>query len=637
MLRRLSITLKIFLIALISISTVTAQNSKIFVPKNLLKVYEKGTRSYDGKPGPNYWINHADYKIQAQAFPKERVVRGHETITYFNESPDSLMQLVFRLYQDVMKKGNSRDFRVDQSDLTDGVKIDTLIIGGEGLSFNDRMKVFRNGTNFTVRGLKKPVAPKSSINIEVSWSVIIPKETRQRMGAYNDSTLYVAYWYPQVAVYDDIDGWDRINYGGDVEFYNDINNYELEITVPKNYLVWGTGVYQNLDQVVKPEIASRYKEALESDGVIRIVGEEDLKKGTTIGGDKVTWKLKAEHVSDVSFAVSNGYIWDGLSAVIDANGKRALTDAVYPPQQKAFENVAGYAKLTLETLSSKLPGVPYPFPKMTVFSGEQKYGGGMEMPMMCNNGIYPNKEGQAGVTLHEIAHTYFPFYMGTNERKYAWMDEGWATFFTSAQVSDLEPTANEYIDNIQSVSQRMGNEWDTPAITPSLAARGQMYGFTEYPKASVSYFMLKDALGDELFKKCLHEYMSRWNGKHPIPWDFFFTFNDVAQQDLSWFWNPWYFDHGYPDLAVKDVKTKKDNTVITVEKVGSVPVSIDLIITYADNSTEKIHKSVSVWKNGNQDADIELKTAKEISKVEINEDFVPDTNKKNNLYEVKKK
>ncbi len=216
------------------------------------------------------------------------------------------------------------------------------------------------------------------------------------------------------------------------------------------------------------------------------------------------------------------------------------------------------------------------------------------------------------------------------------MDEGWATFFTSAQLKDLEPDADEYTQNIMQVSSMMGNEFDTPAITPSVKSRGPMYGFTEYPKASVSYFMLKDALGDELFKKCLDEYINRWHGKHPLPWDFFFTFNDVAKQDLSWFWNPWYFDHGYPDLGVKNVKVKSGKAVVTVEKVGNVPVCIDLIVTYSDGSTENIHKSVSAWKNGNKEALVDFKAVKDIKKVEINKKLVPDTNDKNDVFEVKK-
>ena len=312
------ICFSVIVIILILSAATLAQKSSLYIPRNIIKAYEKGTRSYDGKPGANYWVNHTDYKIQAEVFPKEHFVKGSAQIKYYNQSPDTLKQLVFRLYQDINRKGSARDYQLSPSDETDGVQIDTLIINGKGINTKARGEVSRRGTNMQVNLLPEKLIPNSSINIEVKWSVIIPKESRIRMGAYNDSTLYIAYWYPQVAVYDDIDGWDRNDYGGEVEFYNDQNNFDLEITVPAKYLVWGTGAYQNLQEILKPEIYARYKEAMESDGVIRIVREEDLINGATLKNENTTWKLKAENVSDVSFATTNGYVWDGISAVVDA-------------------------------------------------------------------------------------------------------------------------------------------------------------------------------------------------------------------------------------------------------------------------------------------------------------------------------
>ncbi|MCL6099138.1 MAG: hypothetical protein M1391_11230, partial [Bacteroidetes bacterium] len=166
---------------------------------------------------------------------------------------------------------------------------------------------------------------------------------------------------------------------------------------------------------------------------------------------------------------------------------------------------------------------------------------------------------------------------------------------------------------------------------------GQLLNFTSYVKASVSYLMLKNALGDELFKKCLDEYMNRWNGKHPLPWDFFFTFNNVAKQDLSWFWNPWYFDRGFPDLAVKNVKVKSGKAVVTIKKVGNVPVPVDLIVTYADSTTENVSKNITVWKTGAKEIKVDFKPKKVIMKVELNTKTVPDADDKNNVFEMKKK
>ncbi len=625
----------IIILSFITSQLLLAQKSSIYIPRNIVKAYEKGTRSYDGKPGKNYWVNHTDYKIQAEVFPKEHTVKGKEQIKYYNESPDTLKQLVFRLYQDINKKGNPHETQIAPSDETDGVQIDTLIINGKGINTKVRGNIFRRGTNMGVFLSGAQVMPKSSVDIEVKWSVIIPKESRLRMGAYNDSTLYVAYWYPQVSVYDDIDGWDRFDYTGETEFYNDQNNFDLEITVPAGYLVWGTGAYQNLQEILKPEIYARYKEAMESDGVIRIVREEDLKNGATLKKEKTTWKLKAENVSDVSFATANSYVWDGIGAVVNDQGRRVLTDAVYPTKSKSWEEVAYYAKQSVENLSKNLPGVPFPYFKITVFNGETMGGGGMEMPMMCNNGMGGTPAGQAGVTLHEIAHNYFPFYMGTNERKYAWMDEGWATFFTSAMLKSLVKGADEFTGNVSGVGRTMGVEMDQPMITPSLAG-GPMLNFNSYVKASVSYYVLKDILGEELFKKALHEYMNRWNGKHPLPYDFFFTFNDVAKEDLSWFWNPWYIERGFPDLAIKNVKAKKGSAEIVVEKIGGVPVPIDLVVTYSDHSTENIHRSAASWKTGAKEVKINWQIKKEILRVELDNTLFPDSNEKNNTFELKK-
>lgn len=631
--------LNLLLVALLVTSILFAQNNSIYYPKNILRAYEKGTRSYDGKPGPNYWTNHADYKIQAELLPEKREVKGIVHIKYYNESPDTLRSLLIRLYQDFLKKGTPRSTRVSPNDETDGTKIDTLVVNGVGINLKSRdFRVMRRGTNLMINNLPSKISPKSSAEIMIKWSVLIPKETRIRMGAYDDSTFYVAYWYPQIAVYDDIDGWDQIQYdGGSLEFYNDKNNFDVEITVPKNFLVWGSGLYQNIEEVLKPELIARYKQAWTSDAVVKIVTQEDLKKGTTIGGDKNTWKLKGENIPDFSWAASSRYLWDATTAEVDDNGRRVLTDAAYPPESKTYEEVALFAKLSVQQLSVDQPGYPFPYPKITTFNGETKGGGGMETPMMTNNGV-SGRGGQAGVTLHEIAHTYFPFFMGINERKYAWMDEGWATFFTSANHMNVVEggTGDSFEGNIMGVGAMMGTEIDFPLATLSSTAHtSPNYGFNSYTKASTAYYFLKEILGEDLFKKALHEYINRWNGKHPLPQDFFNTFNDVAKEDLSWFWNPWFFNNGYPDLGIKSVKKVSGGTEIIVEKIGNVPVPIDLEVSYADDSKEKEYYKTNVWKTGIKEFTIVTKSAKEIKRVELLNQQSPDGRPKNNIWEKK--
>ncbi len=616
-------------------TTLQAQPS-LFVPRNVLKAYEKGTRSFDGKPGEKYWVNSSDYKIKAEIFPETRTLKGKEIITYFNNSPDTLNSFVFRLYHDNMKKGSGRNFAAHPSDITDGIKLDTIIINGVGVDFKSKdYGVRRSSTNLFITKFPQKIAPGSSAKIEIEWQQPpIPKETRIRMGAYTDSTFFFAYWYPQISVYDDIDGWDSQEYGGQVEFYNDIGNFDVELTAPNNYLIWATGLIQNLKDILQPEILERYLKAQSSDSTIKIVDAEDYKNNAVfIEKEKHTWHFKAENVPDFTFGMAKNYLWSGTSAVVDnKTGRRVFTDAANLPGRKFDEETPSIAQLSLKYFSFEWPGVPFPYPKITIFNGEQNWGGGMESPMMCNDGTYHTRGGHVGVTVHEMSHTYFPFYMGTNERKYAWMDEGWAVFLTFDVVKRLTPEEDELPKTINALNRHLGNEYMMPVVTLSHSATTSGAGIMLYQQPGIAYLILKDFLGDDLFGKCLREYMNRWNGKHPIPYDFFFTFDNVSGQDLSWFWKPWFFEQGYPDVSIKEIKPGNE---IVIEKIGSYPIPVDIKIIYEDYSEEVIHKTAAIWKNGENEYLINGDKSKKIKKTEIMTLLGPDVNSQNNIYEIK--
>ncbi len=626
----------LFVILLCFSAQTTLAQTKLYVPRNILKAYEKGTRSFDGKPGKNYWVNSSDYKITAEIFPDTRTLKGKETITYYNNSPDSLNSFVFRLYHDNMKKGSGRNFAVHPSDVTEGIKLDTIIINGVGVNFKSKdYTVRRSSTNLFITKFPHKIAPGSSAKIEIEWQQPpIPKETRIRMGAYTDSTFFFAYWYPQISVYDDIDGWDEQEYGGQVEFYNDIGNFDVELTAPGDFLIWATGLIQNLKEIIQPKILERYVQAQTSDSTVKIVEQEDYNnKSVFIEKEKHTWHFKAENVPDFTFGMAKNYLWNGTSTVVDSKtGRRVFTDAVNPPGRKFDEETPSIAQLSLKYFSYEWPGIPFPYPKITIFNGEQNWGGGMESPMMCNDGTYHTRGGHVGVTVHEMSHTYFPFYMGINERKYAWMDEGWAVFLTFDLVKRLTPEEDEMPGTIKALNRHLGNEYMMPLVSLSHSVTTSGTGVMFYQQPGIAYLILKDFLGEDMFKKCLHEYMNNWNGKHPIPYDFFFTFDNVSGQDLSWFWNPWFFERGFPDLSVKGIN---EGNNIVIEKIGSYPVPIDLKIIYSDGSEEIIHRIASVWKNGNSEHNINVGGNKEIKKVEILTLLGPDVNPKNNVYEIK--
>ena len=623
----------LILLASFNVSNLYAQGKGIYLPVDLRLLYDNDTRSMDGKPGPNYWQNHSDYKMKVELTPEERLITGSAKITYFNNSPDTLKQIVIRLYPDIFKKGQIRDFNLDPADINDGISIARLQIDMQTF---DAAKIdssgIRKGTNLVI-DLNDAIYPSTQSQIQVKWSYKTSFQKNVRAGAYDSTSFMIAFWYPQIAVYDDVDGWDLFGYTGLQEFYNDFCNYDVEIIVPKGFLVWATGELKNADEVLEKSFYKKYKKALSSDDIVSIVSEESLQSGQiTKDKTKLTWKFEAKYVPDFAFASSDHYLWDQTSIKVGSDKRRVKVGAAYNKDSEDFYQVAEIAKKSIDYFSNQMPGIPYPYPSMTVFNG----GGGMEFPMMVNDGSTPKMSRTISLTSHEIAHTYFPFFMGTNERKYAWMDEGWAVMlpfdFVFTEAPDLDRKAivtTEY-------ASLAGKELDLPTMIPSVAYGGQIYRPSyrgaSYTKAGMAYQMLRDLLGEELFKKALHTYMDRWNGKHPIPYDFFFTFNDVVGENLNWFWNPWFFEPGYPDLAIGEIVQNNEIMSVKIDRLGNVPVPVSLKIIYSDDSENSIEKKADIWKDGKTSINLDLEKGKIFKRLELGNKYIPDIDQKNNIY-----
>jgi len=615
------------LIVLFSFSINFASDLKM--PKEIKKAYTNQTRSYDGKPGNNYWQNFSEYNIKAGIEPKNRMLTGSEKIVYFNNSPDTLKNIVLKLYQDMYKKGAARNTELNPETVTDGVNINRLSVDNKNISVNiDDKIISHSGTNLIIK-LASPLPPNSKTNINVDWSFTIPKGTDIRIGTYGESTFFVGYWYPKVAVYDDIRGWDMLSYNAEHEFYFDYSDVNVEIKVPKGFGVWATGMLQNSDEVLNDVYLKRYNEALVSDKLVNIVTKSDSGKGVYKHKNGfTTFKYSATNITEFAFGMSDFYLWDGTSIELEP-GKRVACFSVYNPASDFFTQAAIMAKRSIEFFSKEMPGVIYPYPQITVFNGD----GGMEFPMIVNDGQFSNNINDVYVTTHEIAHMYFPFYVGTNETRYGWMDEGMAYFLPW----DLQIELSDYDHRTRAAigfSRWAGNEMDIPMILPSILSRDPHLSMMSYYKPALAYEMLESALGDELFNKCLKEFIARWNGKHPTPWDMFYTFEDVSKQDLSWFCNPWFFESHIPDLAIKEVKNGNNKVSVLVENVGNLPVPVDLTLTLEDGTQTKLTASTSIWKNGEKkiwlDADIKFK----VKSVELLNKNIPDADGSNNKLEV---
>ena len=623
---------RLFYIALISFlgnQAVSAQ--ELYMPRNIKAAYTKGTRSADGKPGKNYWQNHGKYNIDIAVNAETKIVSGREEIVYSNNSNDTLKTLAIRFVNNLHKPTSPRGGAVSADFLTTGLNIIAFSVDGETYSVDSK----NWGTVGNVR-LKKPLAPKSKITVKIDWDYPLSKESG-REGQIDPNSVFVAYSYPRISVYDDYNGWDRIPHTDRAEFYNDFNDYIFSVKAPKNYVVYATGDLLNPDEVLQPEFSARLKKSYTSDEVMHIATEQEMKDGKVTQQKDNIWKYKADHITDVTFALSNHYVWDAASVIVDKKtNRRASAQAAYNVTTgKDFVNSVKYNQYALDWFSNNWPGIPYPFSKTIAFQGFAD----MEYPMMVNDSNFGDPVFAQLVQDHEVAHTYFPFYMGINETRYAYMDEGWATTFEYLiGISQRgKEAADKFYKNfrVEKYINDKSAEEDQPVISMSDQVSGVGYGNNSYGKASLSYLALKDMLGDDLFKKALHNYMSNWNGKHPIPWDYFNSMNSGAGQNLNWFFQNWFFTNNYIDLALTKVSLSAGKAVFVIKNEGGFAIPFDIKVTDSEGKTETIHKSPAVWKVNQKEVTMTINTNRKIKSIALDGGIYMDATPADNIYEVK--
>ncbi len=619
--------MKRFLFGVFAFATLVHFSAQeLYMPRNIKKAYAKGTRDMSGRPGKNYWQNKGVYDVNVKVDAKTKVVSGSETIQYSNNSPDELKVLAIRFVNNVNKPQSGRAGYTSKESMTDGLKIKSFSINGEKYNINSD-----DWSTVEAVKLTKPLASKSNTEIRIDWEYPLAKESG-REGQIDSETFYVAYSFPRVSVYDDYNGWDMLQHNGRQEFYNDFNDYSFSISAPKNFVVWSTGDFLNPDEVLQPEYLKRFKESLKSDKIIHVTSDEEMKSGkVTKQNEWNVWKFKADHIVDFCFALSNHYVWDASS--VQLKTKRASVQSAYNAGAKDFEKYTEWMRYNLKWFTDNWPGVEYPFPVMTAIQGYAD----MEYPMMINDTSIPDDLQDARLTAdHEIAHTYFPFYMGINETRYAFMDEGWAT--TLEYLIGIDENGKEAADKFMKnfrVKRWINDasaEQDQPIITMSSQLSGAGYGNNAYVKSALSYLALKDYLGDELFKKALHHYMDNWHGKHPIPWDYFNSMNAGSGKNLNWFFNNWFYTNNYIDLKINSVSQEKNQMVLTVENAGGFAIPFDVVLTYEDGTTEKGHFTPAVWEKDQKSTSLNIPVKKKIKSVSLDGgifmDYTPDDNLK---------
>jgi hypothetical protein len=611
----------ILLIGCAALSFSMAGAQTLTMPPEIQKAYDNGTRSFDGRPGKSYWQNHSRYVISITVTPLGRVISGVEEIVYSNNSPDTLRSLNMKLIQNVHRAGG----RGGAADTSAGIRVDEITIRGAKVAWDNNEAITTN----QLVNLPEPLMPHDSLKLAITWHFALSRQ-RGREGVIDSTSFYIAYFYPRVSVYDDYKGWDTQPHTGPLEFYNDFSDYQFNVTVPANFIVWATGTLQNPEAVLQPEFAGRLNQSMTSDSTIHVATAQEMAdKKVTPQNSANTWKWAATNVSDVALGISDHYDWDAGSVVVDNKTQRRVSmQAAFSDSSTDFHHSVQFGHYSLGWFSNNWPGIPYPYPKSTAFQGFAD----MEYPMMMNDSHFGSLSFAELVQDHEQAHTYFPFYMGTNESRYAFMDEGWATTFE--YLIGISERGQQEAERFYKQFRVNGwihssHERENPIITPSpdVTYGG---GNNGYGKPSLSYLALKDLLGDKLFKKALHQYMNNWNGKHPIPWDYFFSMEKGSGKDLNWFFYNWFFTPGYIDLGLTKVDKAGKGYALQIKNIGGFAVPFDVIATYEDGSTETFHQTPKVWEHDPKETLVKIKTRRAVKSIKLDGGIFMDANEKDN-------
>jgi hypothetical protein len=610
----------------------------------------RGTRTRTGRPGPAYWQNYAAYRLEATLDTAARRLSGRGTVRYENRSPDTLRVVFFHLYQDLFAPHGLRNEPVP---ITEGMQLTRVVAQGRELAEADRGPGYaRFGTVLRV-ALPAPLLPGDSAAFAFGWHYTVNPDGGPR-GGTDGEVWYVAYWYPQVAVYDDSRRWHTDLYLGNSEFYMGYADYDVALTVPEGFLVAATGELANAADVLEPAVRDRLARAWRSRAPVAVVGEAERGAGraTRRGQDgMLTWRFRARNVRDFAFGASPHYRWDAAAAVVgdrDGDGRpdTALAQSLWRPERGAWawDQSARYAQHSVEFLSRFL--WPYPYPHMTAVDGVRSCGG-MEYPMMTCIGGRRDTLSLYSVTVHEIAHMWFPMQVGSDEKRYAWQDEGLTRFNQGEAMAEFFPGFDIYATQVRPGYLRLaraGEEVELMRHGDLYPAGTPAYGVASYSKTALNLRSLRALLGDSVFLAAYREYGRRWMSRHPTPYDFFNTFEDVAGRDLDWFWRTWWYETWPLDQAIAAVVREGDVLVVTIEDRGLAPMPVRLAIRRdggaervaggaeggAEATVEWVEVPVDVWLSGARRTVVRVPHAATVAALEIDpEEAFPDVDRSN--------
>lgn len=622
------------------------------VPPSYRDAVQRGTRTATGAPGPRYWQQRVRYRIDAELDPQSTLLRGRERIVYRNNSPVALRDVVLNLYQNIFTESVPRNRYAPN---TGGITLERVAVEGTALTQQpvSAISVLTSPRanaplGYSVQGtlgrliLPRMLNPGDSTVLEIDWHFKVPPYGNPpsfRTGwedALGGRVLQVAQWYPQIAVYDDVYGWDATPYLGEGEFYLEYGDFDVALTLPAGWVVGATGTLRNPEQVLTPEAQQRLASATAPDAPVHVVTEADLAAGraTQRGNGRLTWRFQASDVRDFAFATSDRYLWDAARVQVptdDGAGTRAVTiHSLYRPGAPGWGESARYGTHSIGFFSRLL--IPYPYPQAVVSEGPIY---GMEYPGLVFIARPTDPHDLYAVIAHELGHQWFPMTVGQNEAAYPWMDEGFTTFDEDTARAEFFPGSDPFGETRAAYLNVAGTEREVPLMRHTdLVTPYGARTVAAYSKPGVLLRSLRSIVGDTTFIRGMRTYAREWKFRHPYPWDYFSTMERVSGRDLDWFFYPWWFETGTLDYAIAGVEQGQGSVTVTLRDLGDIPAPVAVVVTAENGAATRIQVPIETWTvDRYRSVPVSIPVYGRAVRVEVDpEQLFPDVNRENNVW-----
>ena len=601
------------------------------VDSGYTRAISRGTRTDSGPPGARYWQQWASYRLSARLDPRAAQLTGEGTVRYHNRSPDTLRRVAVQLLQNLFASNAPKNENVP---ITGGLRLERVAVNGQQIAPGGDGGYEVQGTIGWIP-LARPLAPGDSVELGFAWGFRVPPGSAPRMGQ-DGEVFMIAQWYPRVAVYDDVNGWQTDPYLGNGEFYYGYGDYDVTLTVPTGWLVTATGELQNPREVLTDSAIARLERTRTDTNVVHVVWRRDAERTRADADGLLEWRYRARGVRDFAWGASNQWLWDATRAAVgDANGDgrpdTTQIHTLFRATAASWELSARFAKHSIEFLSRDI--WPYPYPHMTAVETTVY---GMEYPMLTAIAAVPDPQELYTVIAHEIAHMWFPMQIGSDEKRYAWYDEGLASYFeTRAARDQFGPAAGDpAVTGFTNYLRAAGTDVEVPLMTHSdKFSTTASYVIASYEKPVAIFRALRGVIGDSAFTRAFTNHGRWWRNKHSTPQDLWNSFEGASGRPLDWFWRTWFYETWTMDLAIAGGRVVGDSVEIDIERRQPAPMPAILLVKREGGQADRVTVPASTWLSGATRHTVRVAASPRVVSVELDPDKVfPDVMRGNDRW-----